>query len=358
MDKNRIEKGPHNKTISNLLTFMVSLLFTFLMAEIILFNFTDLRKDEMKVWIDEKKGRGSGMCYTSNKNGYFPLILKHPITGRRLYCIIYDIDKRKAGYFTERKKQAAIVGDSFVFGEGVKGEDTLGYLLGMKFTGINFRNFGVIGADIRLVRGTIEHIIKEEKQIKDIIYFYNLNDVIMSDKLTSHQKYIFDFQNIRWFNVEKHHWFITNILSKSTIFCLIKKAFILRRETKLTIKNYLDMYFDASNQKELKRTIDLLVSMNKIAEDNDVRFHVVIYPLLYKDNFGRYPFVSIHNFLKDICKEHSISCIDAYPAFRKYRSFKKFIVHPIDYHPNGSANKIVVDWLAEEGEINFRPSRD
>jgi len=333
-----------------------------LIIEVFLFNFTKQGNKELKVWIETKECYGN--CYSSDRKGYFPISLKAStkekeklrnalvsgnidfLAEKTPYCIVYDCQKRREGFFSRRTVEVAIVGDSFVFGEGVKEEDTLGYLLSSKFSKANFKNYGSTGANIEGVFNIVSQVL-EEKKIKDIIYFYNLNDILTSPEIAAKQKFIVDFQNIRWFNVKRPHNFFTGILSKSNIYHLVEDSIILHQESGLTIKNYLDMYFSPANLNELKRTINLLISMNNRSKGKGVNFRIVIYPLLYKDIFGRYPFVSIHEFLKDICKKNQIPCIDAYPAFEKYRSLKNFTVHPVDYHPNGFANKIVVEYLSQ-----------
>jgi hypothetical protein len=119
-----------------------------------------------------KVNYGIGICYSSNKNGYFPIDLNREIGREALrermvsdeadrvmteladatpYCIVLDWVERKRGFFREREKEVAIVGDSFAFGSGVLNEDTLGYLLGLRFTSINFKNFGWPGFNISAV---------------------------------------------------------------------------------------------------------------------------------------------------------------------------------------------------------------
>jgi hypothetical protein len=349
------------KIAINIVLFILLCFFSVFIIEFFLFNFTNLRNDESKIWIKTKECHMN--CYSSNPKGYFPLFLKilkdknklerfldnnivENLIEKTPYCIVYDCPKRFKGFFPERKKEVAIVGDSFVFGEGVGEEDTLGYLLGLKFTQANFRNYGGIGVNIEEVFNTVSQILKENK-IKDIVYFYNLNDLVISPEIAAQQKYINDLQNIRWDNVKRPHNLFARLFLKSTVYRLIENSIILHKETTLTIRNYLDMYSPA-NAFGLEQTKNLLVAVNNRAKEKGTNFYIVIYPLLYKNIFGKYPFVPIHESLKNIFKKYNIQCIDAYPAFEKYYSLKNFIVHPVDYHPNGLANKRIVEYLAEK----------
>ena len=278
----------------------------------------------------------------------------HTIEGltKTPFCVVQNIQKRREGYNPERKHESIIVGDSFAYGEGVKDEDTLAYLLNLRFDGINFRNFANPFQDIDDIYNQLIGISNNSNNNKNIIYFYNLNDALLSDELRLQQKFIIDFQNIRFKNIYKNYpEAITSLLSRSKIINLIGKTIILQIESKHTIDYYLDMYFDSSNEKEFNQTIKQMVSANNILKSKNISFQVIIYPLFYKNLLGKYPFIRIHNHLLDICKENNISCIDLYPVFGKYYSLKKFIVHPLDYHPNGLANKLVVDYLVENEEF-------
>ncbi|MFA5388534.1 MAG: hypothetical protein WC312_02130 [Candidatus Omnitrophota bacterium] len=190
-----------------------------------------------------------------------------------------------------------------------------------------------------------------EKDIDAVVYFYNLNDILVCPEIESRRKYIIDFQNIKLENVKRSRNSITKLLSKSNIYRLIENLLILSRETHLTVENYLDMYFNPINSDEFEKTIGFLVSMSNVAKERNVNFYVVIYPLLYKDIYGRYSFLQVHELLKNICEKHNIPCIDAYPAFANRYSLKKFTVHPIDYHPNRIANERVVEYLSKKDDF-------
>ena len=169
----------------------------------------------------------------------------------------------------------------------------------------------------------------------------------MSEKIARDQKFIIDFQNVQWFNEAKASSIVSSVLSKSSIYQRLNRVLILRRESDLTVKNYLDMYDVSTNGASLEETLALLAAMNELARNSDVHFSVVVYPLLYKDTFGTYPFAPIHAFLKEVSEQYGISFVDLQPAFEPYDSLKDFIVHPLDYHPNGQANFLVADFLRQ-----------
>lgn len=338
-----VHKGPFGK----ITLLFISTVMVFLLADLFLSRFPEIKTPPRKFFIDYNPLLGvfRGNCYTSNPRHYFPATVTVQETGRPLYCIFYDVAKRRRGYFPERINEAALVGDSFVFWEGLKEEDTLGYLLGTAYPQLNFRNFGRSGANIAVVQKTVTGILEEQPAVRQIIYFYNINDVLVSETLAKQEKRITDFENIRWIRRRPAQNPLIRLLERSTLLSLIERTFILQRESALTVSNYRAMYTPGMNKEALEKTTQTLIAIQKQAREKGVRFSVVIYPLLYKDILGRYPFAFIHAWVKRTCDAHNIPCIDVYPALQQSYSLKEFTVHPIDYHPNGQANKRVAAYL-------------
>jgi hypothetical protein len=289
-----------------------------------------------------------GNCYPSDATGLLPLKVINPYDGNYWYCVAYDIKQRRHGYNPDRKRQVVLVGDSFTLGEGVKESDTLGYLLNEKYPKINFQNRGVTAADTDSVALQCRGIVKSGSVVDEVIYFYNLNDVRMSEKVRSEQNNIMDFQNVQWSIDEQRSSPLVKILSKSAIFSLAREVWIINRESSLTVKNYRDMYLNEINRQEFRETMDKIQSMKDMLAARGISFRVVIYPLLYKDLLGRYPFEQIHNLIISECQKHGIICLDGYVPFTSY-SMKRFVVHPLDYHPNGLSNRLIVDYIDKTG---------
>lgn len=114
-----------------------------------------------------------GHCYSSDARGSFPIALEETADREkfakkvRTYrhtsfagaplkpadvaylrahtpdCVIYDRRSRRHGFFPGRARTVALVGDSFTQGEGVKDQDTLGYLLGQRYGEVNFQTVGI-----------------------------------------------------------------------------------------------------------------------------------------------------------------------------------------------------------------------
>ncbi len=293
-----------------------------------------------------------GNCYPSDPAGHLPIKSFNPHDGNYWYCVTYDYQQRRQGYNPVRKRQIAFVGDSFAFGDGVKETDTLGYLLNEYYMKINFQNWGKKGENVDDVIEKCKKINEFVPSINEIIYFYNLNDVRMSELMSyQHKKLMIDFQNIRWSRDEMRRGAITNILSSSTLFSLTRKAWVMNRECFLTVQNYKDMYLSELNRQEFLSTMDDIQSLKDMLAARGISFRMVIYPLLYKDILGRYPFESVHAAIMKACDERGILCLDGYVPFKSYYSMKRFAVHPLDYHPNGLSNREIVHYIHKKDFI-------
>lgn len=302
-----------------------------------------------------------GNCYPSDPAGRLPIKSMNPHDGNYWYCVAYDYQQRRQGYNPVRKCQIAFVGDSFAFGQGVKEADTLGYLLNEYYTKINFQNWGKTGANLDEVIEKCKEITEFVPSVNEIIYFYNLNDIRMSERLSyQRKKLMIDFQNTRWHRDKVRHGAITNILSSSALFSLIRKVWVINRESFLTVQNYKDMYLSELNRQEFLSTMDDIRSVKDMLAARGISFRMVIYPLLYKDILGRYPFESIHAAIMKACDERGILCLDGYVPFKSYYSMKRFAVHPLDYHPNGLCNRKLIYYIYEQDfikDINFKQQR-
>ncbi len=70
------------------------------------------------------------------------------------------------------------------------------------------------------------------------------------------KKLMIDFQNARWYQDKVRHGAITNILSSSALFSLIRKVWVINRESFLTVQNYKDMYLSELNRQAFLSTMD------------------------------------------------------------------------------------------------------
>lgn len=297
----------------------------------------------------------SGICYPSDATGRLNYKIYTPDNDKYWYCALYNETMRRRGFNPERKRQIALVGDSFVFGEGVNDVDTLGYALNEKYPKINFQNWGNRGANIDDVAEACNEIIKAVPQVEEVLYFYNLNDVLMSDEVSALPNNIIDFQHDLWLADGQRRGALGTLFTKSALFSLSRKLWIIKRNSSLTIQNYKNMYLGKKNRQAFLATMDRVRAIQDILAKRGISFRLIIYPLLYKDLLGRYPFESIHAVIIHACHERGILCLDGYAPFKNYSSMKRFIVHPLDYHPNGLSNRTLIHYIYEKDFITDQP---
>lgn len=297
----------------------------------------------------------SGICYPSDTTGRLNHKIFTPDNDQYWHCALYDEKTRRHGFHPERKRQIALVGDSFVFGEGVNDVDTLGYALNEQYPGINFQNWGNRGANIDDVAETCKKIIKAVPQVEEVLYFYNLNDVRISDEISALPHNIIDFRHDLWLADLQRRGPVVTLFAKSALFSLSRKIWIIKKNSSLTIQNYRNMYLGKKNRQEFLATMDNVRAIQDILAERGISFHLIIYPLLYKDMLGRYPFEGIHAAIMNACREREILCLDGYTPFNNYYSMKRFIVHPLDYHPNGLSNRELVRYIHDRYFLTDKP---
>lgn len=269
------------------------------------------------------------------------------------HCLLHHSDRRGAGFFPSRKREIAVLGDSFAFGEGVVDEDSLTYLLGIKNENFNFRCFAWPGQNINFMLHQTERIATDYPSVENIIYFYNLNDIIISGHLERQNSKFTDFQN-QWPGTLKikKHMDKPRFWERFALYEFAIRRIVMKEEERATISDYNAMYFNVQNEEGRTKTFQMLREMNDIAAAHSKKLTIVIYPLLYKDRFGRYPFEAVHSLILNYCKEHSLHCVDASKVFDRYFSMSRFHVNSIDFHPDGDANRLVVDYLASEHALD------
>lgn len=326
-----------------------------------------------KAWI--LTTRGMGHCYSTDPQGRFPLDLRRPADRARLekrfkeghsgvptgqdadmslvaltrqtpHCITYDSALRKWGFFTGRKQQVALVGDSFAFGEGVGDQQTLGYLLGQAFPAANFRTLARPGAEIEDARAMTVRAINDDR-LRNVIYFFNLNDVIVEDRLAAEL-------SVGLNHGEAESQLVHRLSALSRIFQLVDSARVAHVRTSAILDGYRRRYQDSRNRAGVERTLEMLADMSNTARSQGAMLLVVLYPLLHRSTLGSYPLAAVHAQLMAECARRKIPCVDGQGAFEGNLSMVKYHVHAADSHPNGRANQALVRHLVEHKSIVLR----
>jgi hypothetical protein len=301
------------------------------------------------------------VCYPSNPDGYFNVILRDGAVRMRYgindnswkkspFCIeekYNSLDYREREVSPRSDKPRIIfLGDSFSLGEGVKIEDRFSEVLGNKMAGrFEIYNFSTCGAGISEVY---------EKQFRDalaysagaVIYCYNLGDPVLSGEISGRQKYINDLMNIRYYNSSLNKFFNNKkgggfILNSKIIFVL-RRLMIDNLITMETIAWYKDMY--GADNPGWNGTKEMLLEMRDECRKRGVYFAIAVLPVFY--DFNRYPFTGLHQKVAGFCRQNGIEVLDMLPFFRSL-DYRKYIVHPLDYHPNNRAHALMAEKLGD-----------
>jgi len=348
-----------------------SLLLALLLCEGMV-RFLGLPKKELKQFLQDMPGKVRLDCYSSQPADTVPLNFRKIANAKNIlhkiapnmadfvikntpYCIKYDQKRRLDGTAPQLSKSIVLLGDSFTFGEGLSFRHTLGAMLAKHYPDLNFKNHGYPGNNIKDIQENISTLLRKNwfKNIQHFLYFYNLNDVLETRRLMKRRRTIInDFQNIQYYGLSRE--IINgnpNPLEYSKLFMWLRRRFLMLGDTKKTVQLYLDAYFSKENAHKLKETFHGIKEIDMKLKSKKKRFTLLIYPLLYKAK-GVYPFQKIHKKLLNFCKEQGIHCVDILPAFAGYPSLRNFIVHPIDFHPNSKANRIVTNYIKRKNILS------
>jgi hypothetical protein len=81
-----------------------------------------------------------------------------------------------------------------------------------------------------------------------------------------------------------------------------------------------------------------------LADDNDFKLSIVIFPVLWK--LGDYPFKDVHLKVVRFARRSGIACLDLLPAFSDHDG-PELWVHPNNQHPNELAHEIAAQAIAK-----------
>jgi lysophospholipase L1-like esterase len=309
--------------------------------------FSRLPQAHLSDFVQLRQGGIHAACYPDAEDTTLPIKVTDNATGKEYRCVEDNESLRQAGYFPQRPDGALIVGDSFAYGGGVPENQTLASFLDAVFPRYNFLNYGRSGADVAAVAGVLQKALEEHPDVKYVMYFYNINDVLVYGELRSQQKFINDLELVRLNRIEQYVSPLGQLLSHSALYRFINQMVTLRWETALTTRNYVRAYDPRFNAQGLAETAQTIVGMDRLVARRGGRLVVIIYPLLYRTMGGGYPFEPVHQRLAKICADNGIAFVDGYGAFAAEKSLKPLQVHPLlDYHPNGRANELMVEYLS------------
>jgi hypothetical protein len=245
------------------------------------------------------------------------------------------------------KIRLAMVGDSFVRGEGVPIDRCLPRqleaLLGADKYEVMNVGFVAFGTEEEVT--SAQEIVGKVK-VDSILLVFIPNDIRLTTALLDRQELINDLINIRDEHLARHQenkWYQRAPRAVQ----LIESSLELRQITRDTVQWYLDSYDPAFNAGGLQL---LAGNFRRLASLPGCRVAVVIYPLLFELE-NAYPLAPVHSRVKQMVTEAGLPVLDLAPTFLGANT-RSLHVHPSDHHPNGRAHAIAAraihDWLVRE----------
>jgi hypothetical protein len=253
------------------------------------------------------------------------------------------------------RTRVAMVGDSFVRGEGVPVELGLPRqvetLLGTDRYEV--ANVGFVGVGTASEVITVREAMARLNASRVMLVFVP-NDVRVTPELERRQQSINDLINIRAEEAARHDatmWYSGG----PRVLHLAGSAFEMRRISRETVQWYLDSYDPAINEPGLRQ---LAADFRALAEVPGGRVVVALYPLMFGLE-GDYPLAPIHARVAQMVKDAGLPVLDLAPAFRG-QSTRSLQVHPADHHPNGKAHGVaaraLASWLTRDQASFLAPS--
>ncbi len=148
---------------------------------------------------------------------------------------------------------------------------------------------------------------------------------------------------------------------------LVQHQWAVRQQRRDTEAYYLASFFKEANRYiddpaslsiDWKQSRDALAHAVELGQQHGFRVALVVWPELY-DLEGDYPFVAIHQLVRETCNRLGIPTLDLLDTFRGHNSAALW-VHPSDHHPNEEANRLAADAIARflrEQHLLEKPSR-
>lgn len=241
------------------------------------------------------------------------------------------------------KTRIALVGDSFVFGEGVPVHKTLPRQLQEKLGDrIECINAGQVGANAEQEFAILNSILLDA-DCRRIVLVIIPNDIPLTPSLAKEQDYINDFILIRDRYLEQA-WDKSLWLGHSRVVDLVTAPRAMAKIRQETIAWYLRCYSAERNRRNLAW---MRQQFQDVGARKDCHVAVVLYPLLESLDED-YPLVEVHEVIRQMVERAGLPFLDLTPVFAGQKTSELW-VHETDHHPNGQAHQLaataIYEWL-------------
>ena len=273
------------------------------------------------------------ICYPTNPRGYFDA---NSCIDHTMNSVGWRDDEHK------RKKPTGVyrilgIGDSYLFGQGVKPQDRcldrLGVLLSKSRPEqtIEVLNAGQLAYNTAMEARDLKKCGFDYQP--DLVILHFVPNDVESDIYTKKAKIEFFTEYTTgslatdWMSQHSEVW---AVLHRSLAGSLRGRAYIRDSIASFTS--------DPQKWDSCQKSLEDIAS---ICRDRNARLLIVAFPFFYELN-GQYPFQPIHDHVRDYCAAAKIPFVDLRDSYRDFRG-PELWVHPTDQHPNETAHRIAAD---------------
>lgn len=276
------------------------------------------------------------ISYCSNPRGYFP-------AGNSIDHVMNSVGWRDDEHRRSRPGNTYRIlgiGDSYLFGQGVKARDCslhrLGDRLGKTFSTqtIETINSGQPGYNTEMEAQVLSDCGLDFHPNLVILHFVP-NDVepdiyTKNAKVEFFTEYLTGSMPTDWMSQHSEVW---ALLNRSIGGRIRGRAYI-----RDSISSFLS---DPAKWTGCRAGLDTIV---QTCRQRDIPLLIVAFPFFYQLD-GDYPFQPIHDRLREYCDETKVAFLDLRAHFPGY-SGPELWVHPTDQHPNEIAHRLAADAIA------------
>ncbi len=232
------------------------------------------------------------------------------------------------------------LGDSYLWGQGVRFEDTLlaqlEKRLGNAFDGFGVEtiNSGILGTNTRYQLASLEN----RGMLFDpdlVLLVFVPNDVEQTGQNRDRPRIEF-FRGYTQIYLDPDR-----VTSRSRFFGWAKQVVLRNIRAERYIREAIESFEpDSPGWNDCRSA---LAEIAELCRRREVPLLIAIYPFLH-DLDGGYPFRAIHEKVLEFCGEAGLQCIDLAGAFPGFEG-PELWAHPTDQHPNEIAHGLAADAL-------------
>ncbi len=263
------------------------------------------------------------------------------------WCVDYAVPmeglrgEAPSAYPAAGVQRIAVVGDSFVFGNGVQRGGTLSaHLQALLGDGHEVVNCGRPGANID---GHVENadLIRDRFHSSKTLVVVIVNDMPLGPSLEARMDKVYDLIVVVPEYVHgkdaRPWWARASALASAAV-----SARRMRRVTDETLAAYRDAHDPGVNPEGIAAARS---AFEELAESGTDDVAIVLFPLMMPRAGGVYPLQSSHDTWSRLAREAGLPVLDLADAFKGI-DWRELRVHEVDHHPNGRAHGIAAERVA------------